>query len=83
MFFMFVGIEVFKAVTMRNAGSSITDFSILKTEPMRSSETSVHTRSTRRYIPEDGILHFSVSQMLSAKVISVAPHVVVFRGQEI
>jgi hypothetical protein len=33
------------------------DFSTLKMEAIRSSETSVHTRSTRRHIPEDGILH--------------------------
>jgi hypothetical protein len=26
-------------------------------EAIRSSETLVHTRSTQRYIPEDGILH--------------------------
>jgi hypothetical protein len=26
-------------------------------EAIRSSETSVHTRSTQRHIPEDGILH--------------------------
>jgi hypothetical protein len=31
-------------------------FSTLKMEAIRSSETSVHTRSTRRHIPEDGIL---------------------------
>jgi hypothetical protein len=31
------------------------DFSTLKMEAIRSSETSVHTRSTRRHIPEDGI----------------------------
>jgi hypothetical protein len=34
------------------------DFSTLKMEAIRSSETSVQfTRSTRRHIPEDGILH--------------------------
>jgi hypothetical protein len=37
--------------------SSLTDFSSLKMEAIRSSETSVHTRSTRRHIPEDGILY--------------------------
>jgi hypothetical protein len=39
------------------AGSSLADFSTLKMEAIRSSETSVHTISTRRYIPEDGIRH--------------------------
>jgi hypothetical protein len=39
-----------------HAGSSLADFSTLKIEALRSSETSVHTRSTRRHIPEDGIL---------------------------
>jgi hypothetical protein len=29
----------------------------LKLEAIRSSEASVHTRSTRRHIPENGILH--------------------------
>jgi hypothetical protein len=40
-----------------HAGSSLTEFSTLKMEAIRSSETSVHTRSTRRHNPEDGILH--------------------------
>jgi hypothetical protein len=40
-----------------HANSSLADFSTLKMEALRSSETSVHTRSTRRHIPEDGILH--------------------------
>jgi hypothetical protein len=35
--------------------------STLKMEAIRSSETSVHTRSTRRYIPEDGFLVFDLS----------------------
>jgi hypothetical protein len=40
-----------------HAGSSLVDLSTLKMEGICSSETSVHTRSTRRHIPEDGILH--------------------------
>jgi hypothetical protein len=41
-----------------HAGSSLADFSTLKMEAIRSSETSVHfTGSTRRHIREDGILH--------------------------
>jgi hypothetical protein len=40
-----------------HAGFSLEDFSTLKMERIRSSETSVHTRSTWCYIPEDGILH--------------------------
>jgi hypothetical protein len=39
-----------------HAGSSLAGFSTLKMEAIRSSETLVHTRSTRRHIPEDGIL---------------------------
>jgi hypothetical protein len=39
-----------------HAGYSLADFSILKMEEIHSSETSVQTRSTRRHIPEDGIL---------------------------
>jgi hypothetical protein len=38
------------------AGSSRADFSTLKMEAICSSETLVHTRYTRRHIPEDGIL---------------------------
>jgi hypothetical protein len=37
---------------------SFADFSTLKIEAIYSSETSVHTRSTQRHIPEDGILHW-------------------------
>jgi hypothetical protein len=36
-----------------HAASSLTDFSTLKMEAIRSSETSVHIRSTRHHIPED------------------------------
>jgi hypothetical protein len=39
------------------AGSSLADYSILKMEAICSSETSVHTRSTRCHIPGDGLLH--------------------------
>jgi hypothetical protein len=47
-----------------HAGSSLADFSTLKMEAIRSSETSVHTRSTRRHIPEDGILRFHFCSLL-------------------
>jgi hypothetical protein len=40
-----------------HAGSSPADFSTLKMEAIRSTETTVYTISTRRHIPEDGILH--------------------------
>jgi hypothetical protein len=40
-----------------HAGSSLTDFSTLKMKAIRSYETSVHTRSTRSHIPDDGIFH--------------------------
>jgi hypothetical protein len=39
------------------AGSSLVDFSSLKMKAKHSFETSVHTRSTRRHIPEDVILY--------------------------
>jgi hypothetical protein len=35
---------------------SLADFSTLKMEAIHSSETSVHTRSTRRHVPEDDVL---------------------------
>jgi hypothetical protein len=38
----------------------LADFSTLKMEAIRSSETSVHTRSTWRHIPENGVLHRNV-----------------------
>jgi hypothetical protein len=40
-----------------HACSSLADFSTLKMDAIRSSETSVHTRSARHHIPEDSILH--------------------------
>jgi hypothetical protein len=42
-----------------HAGSSLANFSTLKMEGIRPSETSVHTRTTRRHIPENGILYFT------------------------
>jgi hypothetical protein len=39
-----------------DAGSSLSDFSSLKMEAIRFSETSVYTIYKRRYIPEDDIL---------------------------
>jgi hypothetical protein len=39
------------------AGFSLADSSTLKMEEILSFETSVHTRSTRLHILEDGVLH--------------------------
>jgi hypothetical protein len=49
-----------------HTGSSLADFSDLKMEAIRSSETSVHTRSARHHIPEDGILHSHRSENLKS-----------------
>jgi hypothetical protein len=45
--------------------------SILKMEAIRSYETSVYTRSTRRHIPEDGILHSHCRENLRSYIIVV------------
>jgi hypothetical protein len=45
----------------RLPGSSLTEFSTLKMEAIRSSETSVHTRSTRHHVPKDCILQNQIS----------------------
>jgi hypothetical protein len=41
------------------------DFSTLKMEAIRSSKTSVPTRSTRRHIPEDFILQITRGRILT------------------
>jgi hypothetical protein len=56
---------------LAHAGSSLEDFSTLKMEAIRSSETSVHTRSTRRYIPEDGILHSRRRENLKSYLLAI------------
>jgi hypothetical protein len=43
--------------TPAHTGFLLTDFSTLKMEAILFSEASVYARSTRRHIPEDGILH--------------------------
>jgi hypothetical protein len=54
---VFWGVAPCRLQLPAHAGSSIADFSNLKMEAIRSSETSVQsTTSTRRHTPEDGIL---------------------------
>jgi hypothetical protein len=48
--------DVAPPVSKRLTLFSLADFSTLKMEATLSSETSVHTRPTRRHIPEDGTL---------------------------
>jgi hypothetical protein len=45
------------------AGSCFADFSTLMMEAIRSSETSVHTRSTWRHIPEGGKFNLCVEHL--------------------
>jgi hypothetical protein len=52
---------------LAHAASSLADFSTLKIEVVRSSETLVHTRSTGRHIPEDGILNTFPAQKISTE----------------
>jgi hypothetical protein len=52
-----------------HAGSSLADFSTLRIGAIRSSETSGYTSSTRRNIPEDGILHSHRRENLKSYVI--------------
>jgi hypothetical protein len=51
-------------VAAADSGSSLEDFSTLKIEAKISSETSVHTRYTRRHIPEDGILQRKMKSII-------------------
>jgi hypothetical protein len=50
---------------IRDRGTSVSRWlqteQTLNMEVIRHSETSVHTRSTRRYIPEDGIFHVIIN----------------------
>jgi hypothetical protein len=60
-----------------HAGSPIADFSTLKMEAIRSSETSGDTRSTQRHIPEDDILHSHRCESLKSYKIIFALHFLV------
>jgi hypothetical protein len=57
-----------------HTGSWLKDFSTLKMEMIRSSETSVHTRSTQRHIPEDGILHSHCCENLKSYIKNIHSH---------
>jgi hypothetical protein len=49
--------DLVKTMLLAHAGSSLADSFTLKMEAIRSSETSVHTRTTRCHIAENGFLH--------------------------
>jgi hypothetical protein len=55
-----------------HADSSLANFSTLKMEAIRSSETSAHTRTTRRHSPEAGILHSHCRGNLNCYVIVIS-----------
>jgi hypothetical protein len=47
-----------------HSSSSLADFSTLKMEAIRSFKSSVHTRSTWRHVPEDGIFLYELYSSL-------------------
>jgi hypothetical protein len=53
-----------------HADSSLADISTLKMEAIRSSKTSVDTRSTQLHIPENGILHSHLCENLKSSIVS-------------
>jgi hypothetical protein len=59
---------------LSRADSSLADFSTLKIETIISSETSVHTRSTRRHIPEDCFLHSHPRENLKSYTLDFGLH---------
>jgi hypothetical protein len=63
-------VRIFILATPANAGFSLADFSTLKMEAIRSSETSVQTRATRHHIPEYGIIHSDRRENLKSYIIS-------------
>jgi hypothetical protein len=65
-----------------HAGSSLADFSIIKMEAINSSETSGHTRSTRRHIPEDGIIHSHRYENLKSYKMIIAYHILAGKPQK-
>jgi hypothetical protein len=54
-----------------NAGFLLGWFSTLKMEVIRSSETSVHIRITRRYIPENGNIHNYFYENLKSCILNI------------
>jgi hypothetical protein len=65
-----------------HAGSSLADFSTLKMEEIRSSETSVYAISTRRHISKDVILHSHCRENLKSYIIQKSFSFVFMRGSE-
>jgi hypothetical protein len=66
-----------------NAGSSLEDFSTLNMEAICSSEMSVDTRSTRRYIPEDGIFHSHRCEYLKSYLFYYLLYVIFLRSYQL
>jgi hypothetical protein len=65
-------VEKFASEPPAHAASSLADFSTMKMKATRSSETSFHTTSTRRHIPEDGILHSHRRENLKSYIILIS-----------